>query len=449
MTTCSRFIGVCAIRLSSVLAAVFRSGFIRLHTWLIYCLVLLVSTFGAVAQPVLAPPPPEFLQQNTVLRPVEAETNQTSNAEPAPASSTPSAQPGLLDWGQFHLRPHLLYRISYGNGLQSSPGQKENTVINEISPGMLLEMGSHWRLDYTPTLQFYSSSQFQNTVNHSVALSGNGSYEDWTFGMSQTYAHTSEPQTQTASQTDQDTYGTSLNAAYALNSEISLTFEVSQNFLFVGGTVQTNQLSDTLSWATTEGLNYQLLPGLSVGPTIGFGYDHEQVGPDMTHEQFQGRINWQLGHKLSFNFSGGFEYRQFLDSNESDELNPIFNLSLVYKIFEVTTFTLSASETISSSYYQGQTTQTTGFTAGVHQRLLGKLYLDVSGGYSTSSYNATTSAVSANRNDDHSNIGVRLSCQLLKRGSASVFYDWSDNSSNENGFSYTSNQVGLELGYRF
>lgn len=314
---------------------------------------------------------------------------------------------------------------------------------------MLLEIGTHWRLDYTPTLQFYSSSQFQNTVNHAVALSGNGSYEDWTFGISQTYAHSSEPQVQTASQTDQDNYGTSLNATYALNTEITLTFEAAQNFQFVGGTVQTNQLSDTLSWSTTEGLNYQLLPGLGIGPTIGFGYDHEQVGPDMAHEQFQGRINWQVGHKLSFNFSGGFEYRQFLDSNQSAELNPIFNLSLVYKIFEVTTLTLSASESISSSYFQGQTTTTTGFTAGLRQRLLGKLYLDLSGGYSTSSYNATTSAISANRNDDHSDINVRLSCPFLKRGSASVYYDWSDNSSNENGFSYTSNQVGLELGYRF
>jgi hypothetical protein len=411
--------------------------------------LFLFSVYTAQAQQVLAPPPPEFQQQNTVLRPIEAATNQIENTQSPATFSAPSSQPGPLDWGQFHIRPHLLYRISYGNGIQSSPGQKENTVINEVSPGLLLEIGTHWRLDYTPTVQFYSSSQFQNTVNHAVALGGNGSYEDWTFGLSQTYAHSSEPQVETGSQTDQDTYNTSLNAAYALNSEISLTFEVGQDFRFVGGTVQTNQLSDTLSWSTTEGLNYQLLPGLGVGPTIGFGYDHEQIGPDMTHEQFQGRISWQAGHKLSFNFSGGFEYRQFLDSNQSSEINPIFNLSLVYKIFEVTTLTLSASESISSSYFQSQTTDTTGVTAGLRQRLLGKLYLDVSGGYSTSSYNATTSGVSANRNDDHSNFTVRLSCPFLKRGSASVYYDWSDNSSNENGFSYTSNQVGLELGYRF
>jgi hypothetical protein len=422
---------------------------IRFHSWLTFGFVLLFDTSGALAQPVLAPPPAEFQQQNTVLGPIEVATNQIENAETPLAVSQPPSQLGLLNWGQFNLRPHLLYRVSYGNGLQSSPGQKENTVINEVSPGLLLEIGTHWRLDYTPTLQFYSSSQFQNTVNHAVALSGNGSYEDWTFGFSQKYAHTSEPQVQTASQTDQDTYGTSLNAAYALNTEISLTFQVNQNFQFVGGTVQTNQLSDTLSWSTTEGLNYQLLPGLGVGPTIGFGYDHEQFGPDMTHEQFQGRINWQLGHKLSFNFSGGFEDRQFLDSNQSDEINPIFNLSVMYKIFEATTITLSASESISSSYFQGQTTDTTGFTAGLRQRLLGKLYLDVGGGYSTSSYNATTSGITANRNDDHSNIGVRLSCPFLKRGSVSVYYDWSDNSSNESGFSYTSNQVGLELGYRF
>jgi hypothetical protein len=42
-----------------------------------------------------------------------------------------------------------------------------------------------------------------------------------------------------------------------------------------------------------------------------------------------------------------------------------------------------------------------------------------------------------------------LSCPFLKRGTVALFYNWSDNSSNDRGYSYQSNQGGLELGYHF
>jgi hypothetical protein len=75
--------------------------------------------------------------------------------------------------------------------------------------------------------------------------------------------------------------------------------------------------------------------------------------------------------------------------------------------------------------------------------------LDINGGFTTSSFQATTTGLSVNREDDLTTITVRLSCPFLQHGNASVFYNWSDNSSNEAGFGYTSNQIGLELGYRF
>jgi hypothetical protein len=196
-------------------------------------------------------------------------------------------------------------------------------------------------------------------------------------------------------------------------------------------------------------MNYQISPGFSVGVSLGFTYDDLSVGSDMTSEQLQARINWHPGPKLTLSLNGGLEDRQFLNSGQPDSLSPIFGLSAIYQIFDVTTLTLTANRTVTASYFQNQITESTAFTAGIRQRLFEKLYLGVSGGFGNTAYQATTAGLSVNRDDDRANINVRLTCPFLTRGTASVFYDWTDHSSTQQGFQYSSNQAGFELGYRF
>src|SRR5205085_2567905 len=105
-----------------------------------------------------------------------------------------------------------------------------------------------------------------------------------------------------------------------------------QNFRFVGSVATNQPLSDSRTWSTTEGLNYQLWPGFSVGLSAGFTYDDLSVGSDMTSEQVQGRINWRAGNKLTFSLNGGFEDRQFVNSSAPASLNPIFGLSAIYQL---------------------------------------------------------------------------------------------------------------------
>lgn len=433
---------------------------------LVLCGAFLCSLFSfsqsASGQSVLAPPPPEFSRQGQTFR--SAGTNlldvgqtQTTNVVSTNEIATPVVTPPqrLLDWGPIHLHPHPFYRISYGNGIQASPGNQEKTLINEISPGVAIELGTHWHLDYTPALRFYSSSSFRDTVDHSVTFGGGVAYQNWIFGLSQGYASTSEPRVETGGQTDQETYNTALNASCLLNSHLSLDLGFNQDFRFVSQNVSTQQvlqlqqLSDSQTWAVNGGLNYQFWPGLRAGFNIVVGYDSVQIGSDMTHEQFQLNVNWHPGQKLTLFVSGGFEDRQFLDSQASDTINPIFNGSLLYQLFEATGFSLTGSHTIAPSYYNNQITESTEFSGAVRQRFFGHLFLDLTGGYRTSSYQTTTITQRVHRRDDYVFFNVRLTCPFLKNGSASIFYDTSENSSSESGFGYSSNQAGLELGYRF
>ena len=167
--------------------------------------------FGAVAQDLETNLPPANTNQLTL--PIFG--TPTVQSGPAPATGYPgmTAAPPLagttqlagappvtqlppvplLRLGPVILHPHLDYNVSYGNSLQPLPGQQVNTVVNSISPGIFLGLGDHWGLDYTPTLRYYSSRRFQDGVDHIVNLSGGTTYGDWTFGLSQGYASTSQP----------------------------------------------------------------------------------------------------------------------------------------------------------------------------------------------------------------------------------------------------------------
>lgn len=416
--------------------------------WTLVSVICLRWASHSEAQQVLAPPPPGFaLQTNGIV--ALAGTNQTELTAPETAPSGGTTSRRLWDLGPVHLHPHLFYSISYGNGIQAQPGSQSKTLINTLSPGIAADIGTHWHLDYVPTLRFYSSHEFEDGVDQSVALNWGTIYADWVLGASQSYVSSSSPLVETASQTDTETYSTTLNATYQLNTKVSLTFSAGQNLQYLGS-VSTNQpLSDSKTWSTTEGFNYQISPRLSAGATAGLVYDAIAIGSDMLSEQLQGRFDWRVENKLSLSFHGGFEDRQFLDSSAPNALNPIFGLSFVYNLFELTTITFSADRTVTASYFQNEITEAFGFAGGIHQRLLKVLYLDVGGGFTKSSYRATTTSLSVNREDDLSTVTVRLSCPFLQHGNVSVFYQWSDNSSNQGGFGYTSDQVGLELGYRF
>ena len=378
-------------------------------------------------------------------------TSQLAQPAPTPQEEAFAAGEGLLQWGFAHIFPHLAYGLSYGNSLSVSAGDQANTLINTLSPGILMQLGSHWTLDYTPTLRFYSDSRFQDGVDHAVVLSGNTVYKDWVLGLSQSYSSSSQPLVETAAQTDQEVFLTTLTASHPLNSKLSLDLSVDQSFRSEGETSSVQPLTDVKEWSTMDWLNYQLEPTIVIGAGVGFTYDDMSVGPNMTSEQYQGRVTWIPTRKLSLTVSGGLNDMQFLDSPIPDLLSPIYSVSANYALFENTALFVTASRTVSPSYFESQVTEGTFVTGGVQQRLLGKFMLGANGGFSSSVYHATTIGplAASVSNYDTSFFNISLSTTFLKRLSTSVFYNAQYLSSNSSAYNYSTFEVGLNLGYRF
>ena len=373
-----------------------------------------------------------------------------------PAGEAPgSTLPEMLLYGPVQLRPHLDYRFLYGNGIEAGLDNQQSTAINEISPGFRLDLGSHWVVDYTPTIRVYSNDQFHNTVDNVVSLTGSTRYDDWMLGITHTSALTSAPLIETGNQTDQQSHSTALTASRQFSSTLSADFGLSQQINLVSG------LQDSYTWSTLDWLNYQFWPRLTAGIGAGGGYVKvDSNGPtrglgnpnlDQSFEQLQARINWRATDKISFQVSGGLDDRQFMTAGSGDSLNPIFSASVQYQPFKQTQISLSANRIVSSSdyYVVAQETTATGVSLNLDQRFLKKFHLGVSVGYATTDYSTPSGQAAAGRNDDTLSFSARLSHPFFKRGTWSVFYQYNDNLSTQNGYGFESNQVGFEVSYAY
>ena len=358
--------------------------------------------------------------------------------------------PEIFRQGPLTIRPHVDYQIISGTDVQFGPTNRADTVIQTVSPGVLLEIGKHWALDYTPTFSFYSSDKFRNTVGHAVALNGSTQFNDWSFGLSQTFLNSTEPLTETAAQTEQQTFGTSLSASRILNEKFSLDLGFNQRIQDTVG------FQGSRDWSVSAYVNYQFFPRLTVGLGTVLGYVNSDNSPDQTYEQLNTRINWRITDKVGLALTVGGEDRQFNTSGVSDSLTPTMTASLQYEPRERTQLALTASHAVSPSLFDfAPATENTSLGVSISQRLFKKFQLGLSGSYNVSDYNISIPGVilppgySLDRKDDYYAFSARLSHPFLKRGNISIFYQYSDNKSTAAQFAYKSTQIGCQVGYAF
>jgi hypothetical protein len=406
------------------------------------CLCLFVASISlpANAQEVIAPPP-----EVSTTPPASRQIQSGGSPVSALSGITPmlSREGPLAQWGLVSVRPHLLYRLLYGDGIQSSPGQPVTTAIQQFAPGILFGLGTHWTLDYTPTWTLYSSHAFRNTLDHAVSLLGGTSYGDWTFGFSQGYVSSSPTLVETGQQTRQEIYSTGINASYHLGIRTLLDMAVSQNVR------SADTFTSSRDWSTSDWLHYQFSPRLDAAIGLSCGYVNVSAGSDMTYTRPQGQITWKATDKISVNVQGGVENRKFHSGGAGDLNSPVYGASVQYQPVETTRLILGATRDVSASYFENQVIKSTGWNAGLEQRLLQEFYLSVGFAQRKARYVATTNGFTAGRDDQNDSFDVRLRTTFLRRGSIAVLYQINHNSSNFSGYGFSSHQIGLEIGYRF
>jgi hypothetical protein len=379
--------------------------------------------------------------------------------------------------GPLVIRPHVSYDVTYATGIQVNTNKlppifTTNGIINQptnisvysviqtITPGISLDIGNHMTLDYTPSILLYSNHKyFKDAVNQSASLIAATDWNDWEFELSQTYSDTTASMTENAQQTKTTDYATALIGDYTINDKMSAEFNLDQDLSYVSG------FEDPQTWATMDWLNYSFWTRLSVGVGAGAGYIHlsydDSAPPgqpglgDQQYGTMKLKVNWRALDKLSFGVNGGFQVQEY-DAAQANgnvattSVQPVFGVSMQYQPFQYTQISLNAGRSISPSSYSvgSQSEVDTSASVSLNQRLLQKFYLNLTAGYNEDQFTESQGTVN-NRTDNSYTFTANLSRTFFKRGNVGLHYTYTDNNSTQQGFTYHSSQVGVQVSYSY
>ena len=403
---------------------------------------------GAHAQEVFIPPV-EFRDRVTTVE--QASTNWLGSAS-APPLQAPATGPNTrpLQVGPVRFHPHLGYQVIYGDGILQGEGNPQTTVLHTITPGAFLELGPNWNLDLTASINRYSNAELNNNEGYYLSLRGHVPLEKWLLDFGYLGNMTEQPQVETGGQTLQNTHVVTASGVYNYQTRLSLELSALMDARLA------EDFSDYWTWSTLEWLNYQATSKTTLGLGAGAGYNFVDSGPDWTFEQVQGRVVWLPAAKLSVQATAGVQFQQF-NGESSDgtaaasgtETFPLFGAAIAYRLFEQTSLSLSANHTIGNAYEDDRFSEVTIVDAGVRQRLFEHISLDVVPAYNFRKYKSSLPGLAVEREDEYFSIYCGLSTVLFQKLNVAVFYQYTDNDSDDAGLSFVSRQVGARIEYRY
>jgi hypothetical protein len=357
----------------------------------------------------------------------------------------------IVRWGSFDVRPHISHTLSYGNGLLNpTQAERQSSIINTTVAGVLLEAGKYLTAHYTGTINEYSNRYVTDSIDHEATISGAFGKGDWNFGASQSYSINSPILVETGQQTRQTLYSSNGNVGYQIGKRSLLEMRISRNIRLANSDVQTSQwtTSDWYSWVGAVSLRYQFSLLFETSAGIEFTHDEITDSPDMRAAQPYLQLVWRPRPRISATFRAGAE-RRSVEGDSTELSNPVYAGSLQYQIFDTTAITFSATQAVSASFFANLASKTSSRAVHISQRLLGHLYLVAGYSVGETRYIATALSIVDGRDDKYETYHVRISTPLLTRGTIAAFAQHTDNSSNTREFDFTSEQIGLEVGYRF
>jgi uncharacterized protein (PEP-CTERM system associated) len=160
------------------------------------------------------------------------------------------------------------------------------------------------------------------------------------------------------------------------------------------------------------------------------------------------RAVYSVSEKVDFRGTAGVQFRQY-DGDADSRLNGIFSFGVVYRPWEKTVVTLEAMRRDYSSVVEiDQEYTLTGVDLTVRRAVTEKVNVYLGGGYSFADYREVDSSTTANREDNYFNVRTGADWSFNERMNVGVFYQFRQNNSSDQPFSFDNHIVGLSFLYR-
>jgi hypothetical protein len=408
-----------------------------------------IPEFESVEPEVFQPEAPEELQDDTALPTVD------DYGEPFFATDGLRARIGPIRIG-------LGFSASYqyNDNIFATREDPQSDYITTLSPKILVNLGAvlgsdatleeiraneaenYFRLSYTPGFQYFQRNPDQNTIDQRLILDGRYIFSKYRTSLAASYIRTEDPQANTLGRIRTDLYAATWSNFYDFSAKTYIQLDLATYLADYdpGLANETYQASAFIGYTVSEKLRF------SVGPSVGITF--VEGGQRQPYQTLQLNVEYNTLSKLVFSGSFGVQSRQFTGANtENSEslLTPVFTLAATYRPFDSTTLTLNLSRSVSSGSF-GDTYVNTNIAFNARQRFFQHLFFELYGNYQILEYQN----IPVERSDNFITISPRLSYKFHEDEYAvSVFYRYTQRTSENFFANYDNNVIGIELALQF
>ena len=298
------------------------------------------------------------------------------------------------------------------------------------------------QLAYAPTILFYQDHDRRDTVNQSAnAVFG---YEGDRAGIvvTQSYTSAQEASADANRLIIETTAVTSAQLNYQLTGKTSLEATARQTFTGDDPGLR------SIEWTLATYLNYQVTPKTYVGLGDVLGWVELQ-GPNQRYQQINGRVGYDPDAKLSFNMTGGVEFRE-TEGHGAAEVTPDFSLGAEYEPFEGTDLNLSAYRRYDySGHFYGTDYLATGVSASASQRFARRFHITLAGTFQNAQYRDNFTDDPVPQAYDYFSIQPAIRYEAPEGYSFQIFYQYRQSLAQGGVASFNDNEAGFTASFTY
>jgi len=300
--------------------------------------------------------------------------------------------------------------------------------------------GNFFLLDYTPSYVVFLENDAENSFDQEARFEARWQLQKLSLSAQAAFLSRNETNIDIGRRLRHTAYNVGLSARYQFTERTSADlggFYLSDEFEDAPGNVELR---------SEAYVNYELTPRVQVSLGLAVGQVEVEQAPSQTFERILARGSYSITDKVSVRAQGGVEFRQF--DGGRDQINPIFELDLLYVPAELTTVGVGFYRRVIPSFSLPEdSVETMGVTVNFSRDLQAGLRLLAAAGYQKNQFSST--GATEERTDEFFFGRIGVLYNFANWGSAGLNYEYRNNDSTRSISGFTNNQITLDLSLTF
>ncbi len=304
--------------------------------------------------------------------------------------------------------------------------------------------GSWARVFYEATGILFAEDSSENSVDHDLQAGGQVRWGRLAAALEGRYRRLSGATPDLGDRVERDDSNVKLSGTYDLTGRTFVEANASLNSV----RYRDAALADYGEWVVEGLAGYELSGRTKVA--VGGAAGRLKVDGNGTQDFQRALVKVTRASTGALGFTGkaGAEFRQ---TPQGDTITPVFAVAADWEPIEDSTKITAEAfrETVSSGALAGENYVRTGGALRLTQRLGSRIAAGLEAGYEQLAYTEAAAGTASGRDDDYFFAKPSLRYEFDARRRAEIFYNFRQDESSLEGFSFTANQWGLSIGLDF